>query len=85
MRCFVLLCLLIASCGPGAITEAGDGPNPWHLVPFKCTYLGFKLHQLDGCQIACPRSTFEKHNIKEFTANLTCTHPNYSLLSCGID
>ena len=72
------------SCGPEPATS-GDTVNAWHMIPFECRYLGFKLPQLDGCHIACPRSVLEKHDIRELTAELHCSHPDYDILRCSLD
>jgi len=79
----VVLCLLLLSCGSEMAEK--HTPNPWHMIPFTCRYLGFELKQLEGCQIACPKSTLEANDITTFTAALHCSHPNYSLLSCQIE
>lgn len=84
MTRFILLLFLLLSCGPEPEKEIAAA-DPLHLLPFSCRYLGFKLKQLEGCSIACPKSVLEKNDVRRFTAELECTHPAYSLLRCKME
>jgi hypothetical protein len=80
------IAVFLISCGAPVTDKilAKDTPDPYHLIPFGCSYLGADIEQLQGCYIACPRSTLEKYDLRLFTINLECTHPAYSLLYCGV-
>ena len=90
MLYWVAACLFVwfsmaVSQDPTKVNTVGEAANTLHLVPFSCSFLGIPLSELDGCSIACPGSVFAAHELGQFTASLSCTHPKYELLQCGID
>ena len=87
LGCCVLVCLVFNGCEPRPpkVNTVGEAANTLHLVPFSCSFLGIPLSELDACSIACPGSVFAAHELGQFTASLSCTHPKYELLQCGID
>ena len=83
---FVLVALFLHGCGkrePQVVNATS--PDPLHLIPFSCSYLGFRIPELDQCWLACNKSVIDEYNINDFAVQLECVHPDYSALQCGLD
>mgnify|MGYP003110991983 CR=1 FL=1 len=88
VRAFLYIVSFVFSVGCGQRqTEIVDNgsPDPLHLIPFSCRYLGFPIPELDQCWLACNRSVVEEYDLSTFTVDLECKHPDYSALKCGLD
>lgn len=83
---FLFAAVFLFSCGKreAQVVDASS-PDPLHLIPFSCSYLGFPIPELDQCWLACNKSVIEEYNLNEFTVALECVHPDYSALQCGLD
>ena len=83
---YVISFVSCLSCGQRErqIVNASS-PDPLHLIPFSCSYLGFPIPELDQCWLACNKSVIEEYNLDNFAVDLQCSHPDYSALQCGLD
>ena len=82
LACGLACGLLVYACGGDEKISPASGTL--HLIPFRCTYLGIEISELDGCSIACPGRILEEYDITQLSSFLTCSHPDYRFLRCGV-